>query len=202
MKRPKLLLATTNPGKIKEIKKYLTSLPIEILALKEINFRENYLEKGSTFLENARGKAIFYSKHFGGLTLAEDSGLEIEKLKGAPGVYSARFAGEEGDDEKNIQKVLSLMRGVPQEERKARFVSTLILARQGKIIKEIVETVEGYILEEKKGNYGFGYDPIFYYSPLAKTFAQLLPEEKNKVSHRGKGLKRLREFLEEYFKTK
>jgi len=148
-------------------------------------------------MENAEGKTLFYSRIWPGLTLGEDSGLEVEELSGAPGVLSARFSGEDASDEKNIEKVLSLLRGVPEEKRKARFVSCMVLCRQDKIIHKIKEKVSGYILTQKQGEHGFGYDPIFFYPPLNKTFAQLSPEEKNSVSHRGKALKKLKAFLKD-----
>ena len=198
MLRNKLLLATSNQGKAKEIKSFLGELSLEIFNLQELNLKKTFPERGKTFAENARGKSLFHSEHWEGLTLAEDSGLEIEHLKGAPGVISARFSGPQATDEKNNQKVLELMKGVPSEQRKARFVSNMILAQKGKIIKEIEETAEGLVAIEKKGSHGFGYDPIFYYPPLGKTFAELLPEEKNRVSHRGQALKKLKEFLLEY----
>lgn len=198
MLRNKLLLATTNLGKAKEIKSFLEELPLEILTLQELNLKKTFPERGKTFAENARGKSLFYSEQWEGLTLAEDSGLEIEHLKGAPGVLSARFSDPQATDEKNNQKVLELMKGAPSEQRKARFVSCMILTQKGKIIKEIKETAEGLVASEKRGSYGFGYDPIFYYPPLGKTFAELLPEEKNRVSHRGQALKKLKEFLLEY----
>lgn len=147
-------------------------------------------------MENAEGKTLFYSRIWPGLTLGEDSGLEIEALSGAPGVQSARFSGENSTNEKNIEKVLTLMKGIPEKKRKARFVSCMVLSRQDKIIHKIKEYVSGYILTQKKGTQGFGYDPLFFYPPLNKTFAQLSPEEKNSVSHRGRALKKLRAFLE------
>lgn len=201
MLRNKLLLATTNQGKAKEIKSFLEELSLEIFTLQELNLKKTFPEHGKTFAENARGKSLFYSERWEGLTLAEDSGLEIEHLKGAPGVLSARFSGPQATDEKNNQKVLELMKGVPSEQRKARFVSCMILAQKGKIIKEIEEAAEGLVAFEKKGSYGFGYDPIFYYPPLGKTLAELLPEEKNRVSHRGQALQKLKEFLLEYLES-
>ncbi len=198
MLRNKLLLATSNQGKAKEIKSFLGELPLEILTLQELSLKRTFPERGKTFAENARGKSLFHSELWEGLTLAEDSGLEIEHLKGAPGVISARFSGPQATDEKNNQKVLELMKGVPSEQRKARFVSCMIIAQKGKIIKEIEETAEGLVASEKRGSCGFGYDPIFYYPPLKKTFAELLPEEKNRVSHRGQALEKLKEFLLEY----
>jgi len=196
--KEKLLLATTNQGKAKEINSYLEELSLEIFALQDLNLKKTFSERSKTFAGNARGKSLFYSEQWEGLTLAEDSGLEIEPLKGAPGVLSARFSGPQATDEKNNQKVLELMKGVPFEQRKARFVSCMVLSQKGKIIKEIRESVGGLIAFKKKGSYGFGYDPLFYYPPLRKTFAELLPEEKNKVSHRGRALKKLKEFLLEY----
>ncbi len=198
----KLLLATTNQGKAKEIQTYLTALALEIFSLKEMHFKVSFTEDKNTFMENARGKSLFYSQFWPGLTLAEDSGLEIEHLRGGPGVLSARFAAPRPTDEKNIQKVLRLMKGVPRQERKARFVSCIVLCRPGKVIKEIRQHVDGFVAFEKKGKYGFGYDPIFFYPPLGKTFAELSPEEKNEVSHRGRSLKKLKEFLTEFLESK
>ena len=195
MNKRRLLLATTNQGKAREIESYLEDLNIEILSLKELGQSEPFSETGTTFDENARGKSLFYSMNWEGLTLAEDSGLEIEALNGEPGVLSARYSGEQATDEKNNQKVLERMKEVPSEKREARFVSCMVLSQKGKIITEIKESVEGVITFEEKGTHGFGYDPLFYYPPLKKTFAELLPEEKNEVSHRGRALKKLKEYL-------
>jgi XTP/dITP diphosphohydrolase len=193
-----LLLATTNPGKIKELEVRLRSLPLGIFSLKDIRLTHIFPEKGKTFLENARGKCLYYSQFCNGLTLAEDSGIEIDCLDGAPGVYSSRFAGPEATDEDNLRKVLQLMKKTPAEKRQARFVSCMVLSSSGKIIKEIQENVEGTIAPEKRGQEGFGYDPIFYYPPLRKTFAQLSPDQKNEVSHRGRALDKMCAFLREY----
>ena len=195
MNKRRFLLATTNQGKAREIESYLEDLNIEILSLKELGQSEPFSETGTTFDENARGKSLFYSMNWEGLTLAEDSGLEIEALNGEPGVLSARYSGEQATDEKNNQKVLERMKEVPSEKREARFVSCMVLSQKGKIITKIKESVEGVITFEEKGTHGFGYDPLFYYPPLKKTFAELLPEEKNKVSHRGRALKKLKEYL-------
>lgn len=132
------------------------------------------------------------------MILGEDSGLEIEYLKGAPGIMSARFSAPDATDEKNILKVLHLLDGVPQIKRQAKFVSCMVLSQRGKILTQIQEEVKGFITAEKKGSYGFGYDPIFFYPPLKKTFAELFPEEKNTISHRGRALKRLKDYLEEF----
>lgn len=193
----KILVATTNPGKLKEIRQALAGLPLTLLSLEDTSITARSPEKGKTFLENARAKSLFYSQFTEHLVLAEDSGLEIEALKGAPGVLSARFAGPEANDEKNISKVLALMKNVPPGKRKARFVCCLCLARRGKILKCFRGQVQGWITEEKRGSHGFGYDPIFFYRPSGQTFAELPPDEKNRVSHRGRALKKLRSFLEE-----
>ncbi len=198
MNKVKLLLATTNQGKVREIKSFLEDLPIAIQSLKELGQLNPFSETGKTFDENARGKSLFYSMNWEGLTLAEDSGLEIEALRGEPGILSARYSGEQTTDEKNNQKVLDRMKDVPSEKRKAQFVSCMVLSQKGEVIKEIKESVEGSISFEEKGTHGFGYDPLFYYPPLRKTFAELLQEEKNKVSHRGQALKKLKEFLLNY----
>jgi len=194
----KLLLATTNQGKTQEIKDFLKSLPVQVFTLQDLKVRTFFEEKGHTFLDNARGKSLFYGQKWKDLILGEDSGLEIDYLDGAPGIISARFSDPGATDEKNILKVLDLLEGVPQKSRQAKFVSCMVLSLQGKILTQIQEEVQGLITIEKKGRYGFGYDPIFYYSPLHKTFAELSPEGKNKVSHRGRALKRLRDYLKEF----
>lgn len=190
-----LLLATTNQGKTKEMQAFLTELPIVISSIQNLRVGSSFQETGKTFKENARGKSLFYSRKWEGITLAEDSGLEIDYLSGAPGVISARFSGPKATDETNIEKVLDLMKEVEQEHRKARFVSCIVLSRKAIVIKTIMGYAEGYITFQKKGTNGFGYDPIFYFPPLQKTFAELRPEEKNKISHRGQALKKLRSFL-------
>ena len=198
MTEERLLLATTNQGKIKELKARLKSLPLDIISLQELHLTQVFPEKGQTFLDNARGKSLFYSQYENNLTLAEDSGIEIEHLQGAPGIYSSRFAGPEATDEANLQKVLGLMEGIPPLSRKARFVSCMVLSRKGQIITEIQEHADGLITTQKRGRGGFGYDPIFFYPPLRKTFAELTREEKNAVSHRGRALDKLYTFLQDY----
>jgi XTP/dITP diphosphohydrolase len=191
----RLLLATTNPGKLKEMQACLRGLPLQVFPLDVLGVSEPFPEHGRTFSENALGKSLFYGRLWDGLTLGEDSGLEIDHLNGAPGVYSARFSGPEATDQSNIRKVLDLLRDVPEAQRTARFVSCMVLSRQGRILTEILARAEGRILMSPRGARGFGYDPIFFYPPLGKTFAELEREEKNRVSHRGQALARLREFL-------
>jgi XTP/dITP diphosphohydrolase len=173
----------------------LQDLDLEISSLAALGPIDPFPEHGLTFAENARGKSRFYSRNWEGLTLGEDSGLEIDHLGGAPGVLSARFSGPEATDESNIEKVLRLLEGVPPEKRTARFVSCMALSRHGRVITEIQRTAEGRVLDQRRGRSGFGYDPIFYYPPLRRTFAELKPEEKNRVSHRGRALSGLREYL-------
>lgn len=198
MSRAKLVLATSNQGKVREIKRYLAGLPFDILSLCDIGCADDVEENGRSFLENARLKSLAWSLRTKFLTLAEDSGLEVEHLGGAPGVYSARFSAPRPTDEKNIQKVLRLMRGVPWSERKARFVSCFVLSQNGNVIKEVRGQVRGYIALEKKGDLGFGYDPIFYYSRWKKNFGELPLDEKNRVSHRGRALKKMAAFIQAY----
>ncbi len=195
MTEGKLLLATTNPGKVKEMKAFLSQLPLDVYSLSDVNIKDRFIETGKTFMDNAGGKSLFYSQFWDGMTLGEDSGLSIDYLNGAPGVFSARYSGPQADDEKNINKVLKMMKDVPDEKRRARFISCMVLSQRKKGITEITESAEGFITQVKKGCYGFGYDPIFFYPPLNKTFAELLPESKNEISHRGKALKKLKSFL-------
>jgi len=197
----KLLLATTNQGKTREIKNFLRSLPVHVFSLRDLKIRSFFEERGHTFLDNARGKSLFYGQEWQDMILGEDSGLEIDVLSGAPGIVSARFSGPAATDEKNILKVLDMLEKVPLKNRQAKFISCMVLTRQGKVLTQIQEEVQGFITSEKRGRHGFGYDPIFYYPPLQKTFAELSPEEKNTISHRGRALKRLKEYLDKWLTT-
>jgi XTP/dITP diphosphohydrolase len=194
-----LLLATTNAGKIREIRNSLSGLRIEVLSLADRPSPPPFEETGDSFQENARGKSLHYGRGWRGISLGEDSGLSVEALDGKPGVHSARFAGPKSRDEDNIRKLLSMLEGLDRERRRARFVSCMVLSRGGMILFEITETVEGIILTGPQGDGGFGYDPVFYYPPLDRTFAQLSPEEKNRVSHRGQALVTLKRFLADRF---
>ncbi len=198
MSETPLLVATTNQGKKREIESELSELPVRILSLAELKIFESFKETGETFLDNARGKSLFYSQKWEGITLAEDSGLEIEYLNGAPGVLSARFSDPDATDEKNNDKTLSLLAQVPDSKRKARFVSFMVLSQKGIVITEIAGYVEGTITKDRRGENGFGYDPLFFYPPLNRTFGQLSNKEKNKVSHRGQALLKLNAFLKDY----
>jgi XTP/dITP diphosphohydrolase len=192
----RLLLATTNPGKILEMRAVFEGLPLRIVGLGEVLPGLTFPERGRTFLENARAKSLFYSRKWDGLTLAEDSGLEVDALDGAPGVISARFARPRPTEERNNDKVLRRLAGVPEKSRKARFVCVMALSRQGRLIKTVRGEVRGRIVTDPRGSGGFGYDPLFYYPRLRKTFAELPPEVKNRVSHRGRAVRKMRAFLE------
>ena len=197
-----IVLATTNPGKAREIRASLGSRPLRILTLADLGIRTSYPEKGTTFGQNARGKSLFYSKKSEFLTLAEDSGLAVEGLGGAPGIYSARFSSPRATEEKNIQKVLRLMKNTTRRERRAQFICCLVLSQRGRVIKKVTGRVRGTIAFEKKGKQGFGYDPIFYYHPFRKTFGELMPPEKNRVSHRGRAVAKMKRFLSAYLKNR
>lgn len=197
----KLLVATTNKGKLREIKAALAGLPLEVLSLTKAGVQGKAIEKGKTFAANARAKSIFYSRFTPYLTLAEDSGLEVDVLGGAPGVLSARFAGPKANDEQNINKVLGLLKRTPPAKRRARFVCHLCLAQRGRLIKCFRGEVRGWITKAPKGKEGFGYDPIFFYRPFGRTFGEIPAAKKNQVSHRGRALRRMRAFLEEFLAT-
>jgi XTP/dITP diphosphohydrolase len=195
LSRPALLLATSNRGKILEIRESLHDVPLTIRGLERTLPGLRHRERGRSFLENARAKGLYYSRKWKGLVLAEDSGLEIDALGGAPGVFSARFSRPKATDEKNNRKVLRLLESVPARDRGARFVCVIVLAREGRIVKEIRGEVRGRIVRKPRGNNGFGYDPLFHYPPLGKTFAELPRAVKNRVSHRGRALRKLKAFL-------
>lgn len=201
MNKIKLVLATTNPGKLREIRTALAGLPVELLTLQQAGIEARALETGKTLAANARAKSIFYSQLSSFLTLAEDSGLEVKALGGAPGVFSARFAGPQADDQQNIDKLLHLLRKTPPPERRARFVCYLCLAYKGKLIKCVRGEVRGWIAEKPKGKEGFGYDPVFFYRPFGCTFGEIPATKKTRVSHRGRALRRMRAFLEAFLGT-
>ena len=190
-----LLLATRNPGKKREIESCLQEkqLPIRLLSLTEADVQADVDESGTTFLENARLKADFYSRLTGLDTLGDDSGLEVMALENRPGVFSARYAGAGVSDDERIAKLLAELMDI--QDRRARFVAAVCLSRAGHPLKSFSGLVRGEILREKKGSHGFGYDPLFYYPPLGKTFAELSLEEKNRVSHRARALRQVREFI-------
>lgn len=198
-----ILVATTNPGKIAELRAML-DFDLEWLGLSDFSDIAEIKEDGSTFVENARKKAIGYAKATGLWTIADDSGLVVDALGGEPGVKSARFSGEKSTnddgtliDHRNIAKVLELLKGVPKEKRTARFFCCLCLASPEQILIETEGTLKGLITNKEIGKNGFGYDPIFFVPHLNKTVAQLTAEEKNAISHRGNALRKFKPLLED-----
>lgn len=189
----KLVIASNNAHKVREIKKILGNFFEEIFTMKEVGLDIEIKETGETFEENSKIKAETVMKKCNIAALADDSGLCVKALNGAPGVYSARFAGEEHDDEKNIDKLLSELKG--ESNRQAEFVTVITLVYpDGKTIKAEGRT-EGEITEARKGTGGFGYDPVFYSYELNKTFGEATEDEKNSVSHRGKALENLEKII-------
>lgn len=180
----KILLATQNQGKVRELQELLADEDIEVLSLMDFPDWEEIEENGSTFAENAALKARAAVQRTGLIALGDDSGLEVDALSGAPGVFSARFAGEPKDDDRNIDKLLGLLETVPDERRTARFRCSLVIAvPEGE--EYLTEgTVEGRILSQRRGKGGFGYDPIFFVTEFARTMAELNLAQKNKISHR------------------
>jgi XTP/dITP diphosphohydrolase len=188
-----LLIATTNPGKLIEIRAVLKDLPFRLLSLRDLPGAPSVVEDGETFLENARKKAHGIARWSGKLTLADDSGLVVEALEGRPGIHSARYAGEDATDEDNRQKLLREMEGVPEEKRGAAFVCVLVLATPEGEEWVTEGRIEGRIAMEPRGKGGFGYDPLFLVPSFGRTAAELAFEEKNRISHRGLALDAMRE---------
>jgi len=193
----KLLVATHNQGKLHEITQLLSGAPLQVVSLRDLGIAREVPETGSTFLANATMKAVEYSRMTDALTLADDSGLEVAALGGAPGVRSARYGGPGLDDDKRNKHLLKELTPIPWDERVARFVCVLALAQSGALIKTFDGAVEGLIAHEPRGPNGFGYDPVFYYPPRARTFGELARADKEKVSHRGQALRKLRTYIEE-----
>ncbi len=190
-----LLLASQNPGKLSEMRLLVAGLPFGVVGPLEIGIRDAPDETGQSFLENATIKALAYARLSGLLTVADDSGLSVDALGGGPGLHSSRFGGEGASDLERNLLLLEKLRGVPRDGRRARFTSAVAAAKDGEVLFEAQESVEGLIAEEMRGASGFGYDPLFYYPPFGRTFGEVAREEKDRVSHRGKSFARLRDFL-------
>ncbi|ANW24678.1 nucleoside-triphosphate diphosphatase [Vibrio coralliilyticus] len=192
MNAQKIVLATGNQGKVREMADLLADFGFDVVAQSEFNVSE-VAETGTTFIENAIIKARHAAKETGLAAIADDSGLEVDFLKGAPGIYSARYAGEGASDQQNLEKLLDAMQGVPQEQRTARFHCVLVLMRHELDPTPIVchGKWEGRILTEAQGDNGFGYDPVFFVPEDNCASAELEPTRKKQLSHRGKALKQL-----------
>lgn len=195
----KLILASNNKKKIEEIKYILRDIDLEVKSLNDENINIEVIEDGVTFKENANKKAREIREYLINrgdtdfIVMADDSGLEVDYLNGEPGVYSARYAGEHGNDTKNNEKLLKNLQGVPAEKRGAKFICHVTLINyKGKSL-DIRGEVKGIIIDKLNGEGGFGYDPLFYNEKLNKTFGEASKEEKNSVSHRGEALKELKE---------
>jgi XTP/dITP diphosphohydrolase len=192
----KFIAATKNKGKLMEISEILRDFPFNILSMEEVGITKDIEEYGSTFEENALIKAREIFEMTKEMVMADDSGLEVDFLNGAPGIYSSRFAGEGASDKEKNKKLLSLLENVPFEKRTARFVCVVAVIMPDGSHFVVRGTCEGYIGLEEIGNNGFGYDPLFFIKEYNKTTAQMLPEEKHKISHRGRALKAMVEKLE------
>jgi len=191
----RLLLASSHSGKLREYDQ-LAQGRVLLAPLPDFHSLPQFEESAPTFAENAAGKALHFSRFTEELVMADDSGLVVPALGGAPGPVSARYAGPNATDADRVRKLLAAMAEKGMADRRARFVCVIALARRGRLVAIFSDAVEGILLETPRGQGGFGYDPIFFYPPLGKTFAELPREEKNRHSHRGKAFRKLLAFLE------
>jgi len=190
-----LLLASANPGKLREFRDAAAARGVSIEPVPGLRGLPPCIEDGHTFEENARKKALHYSASVAGKVFADDSGICVDVLDGAPGVRSARFAGVDADDNANNARLIAELRGVPREARTAHYVCVIALAEGNRVLTVVEGRADGIIVETPRGSGGFGYDPYFFYPPLGKTFAELTPEEKFAVSHRGEAFRKLLDYL-------
>jgi XTP/dITP diphosphohydrolase len=193
-----LLLATSNLHKLEEFRAIFCDLPLRLRSLNDLQLAIDVEETGSTFAENAELKARVYAQMSQMLTLADDSGLEIDALGGAPGVHSARYLGRETSYEERFRVILEKLQGLPVDQRSARFRCVIALAGSSGNIRMVEGVVEGVIADRPRGTHGFGYDPIFFLPELGKTFAELEPEHKNRISHRARAAQSARKLLEDW----
>ena len=192
---PKLLIATRNSGKVDEYRELLGAIPYQLTSLRQEGITVEVEETGASYEENARLKAEAYAQASGLLTLADDSGIEIDALGGAPGYLSARYGGPGLTDAERVQLLLRNVVAVPDAERSGRFVCTIALAEPDAPTRVVAAAVEGVVTYAPQGDSGFGYDPIFFYPPFGKTFAQIPQLQKNAVSHRGQAARLARDLL-------
>ena len=193
-----VIVATRNKGKVREIREALKGLGLRIYALSDFRGVPEVEEDGKSFTENALKKARFYSKVFGKLTMADDSGLEVDGLKGMPGIYSARYSGEGASSQKNNEKLLQEMEGISLSKRGARFKCIIAMVSPEGREAMAEGACKGRIGFREKGKKGFGYDPLFILPKYGKTMAELSLEEKNKMSHRGKALRKIRKIIKTF----
>ena len=200
MDRKRIIFATGNEGKMKEVRMILTDMGVSVVSMKEAGVRADIVENGKTFEENAVIKAKAVMKLTGQIAMADDSGLVIDFLNGEPGIYSARYMGEDTSYTIKNQNLIDRLQGVEESRRTARFVCAIACALPDGTVLTTEGTMEGIIGYESRGENGFGYDPIFYLPEFVCSSAQLSPEKKNELSHRGKALRKMREELEAYLK--
>ncbi len=193
-----IVIATSNKGKIKEIRDILSDFPFNVIPISALGPMPEVVEDGKTFLENALKKAKIVSETYNVIALADDSGLEVDALGGAPGVYSARYAGEGATDADNNKKLLDAIKNIDESKRTARFRCCVVVYKPDGSYVWADGVCEGIIAEKPRGSKGFGYDPIFYLPELKRTMAELEPEEKNRLSHRFRALLALREKLSNF----
>lgn len=193
----RIIIATKNKGKLKEMEQLLAGFPCSVISMTDAGITGDIAESGSTFEENAMTKAMSIWKATGETVLADDSGLEVDFLDGAPGVYSARYAGAGATDDDNNKKLLDALAGVPEEKRTARYVCVIALVFPSGRSITVRGTCEGYIAMKPEGNNGFGYDPLFYFPGYGLTIARMDPQLKNGISHRGIAMRKLLEKLRE-----
>ncbi len=193
-----LLVATTNRHKLEEYRTIFSDIPFKLLSLNDIQLDLDVEETGTTFQENAELKALAYARASGILSLADDSGLEIDALGGAPGIYSARFAGVDTPYEERFHIIFERLRGLPVPQRSARFRCVITIAEPSGYHKSVEGSIEGIIADVPRGANGFGYDPIFLVPELGKTTAEIPPEQKNQISHRGRAARLARTLLENW----
>jgi XTP/dITP diphosphohydrolase len=193
----RLFVASSNPGKLREYRALAgpAGASVDLASLPNFDSLPGFEEIWPTFAENAAGKALHYSRNAPGVVIADDSGLVVPALGGAPGVHSARYSGPDASDAERIRKLLSEMRGEKGEDRRARFVCVVAVAESGKVRGLFSASAEGILLEEPRGQDGFGYDPIFHFPALGKTYAEISREEKNLYSHRGKAFHKALDYL-------
>ena len=195
----KLLIGTNNKGKLQEFRRLLADLPLEVGSLKEAGIDTDVEETGKTYEENAVLKATTFARMSGTLTLADDSGLEVDALHGEPGVMSARYAGEDASDADRVRFLLSKLNDVPVAARGAVFRAVIAVAEPDGTVHTVEGACRGHIVTDPKGEKGFGYDPVFMAAGMDKTMAELDPDEKHRISHRGKAAVKARELLKKLY---
>jgi XTP/dITP diphosphohydrolase len=192
---PRVLLASSNEGKLREYRELASGSGLELELLPNFRALPAFEESAPTFAENSAGKALHYSEYTSEIVLAEDSGLVVPALGGAPGVHSARYAGPDATDAGRVHKLLDAMQGKTGEDRSAHFICVATVARQGQVIAVFSDLVAGFLAREPRGADGFGYDPIFLLPELGRTFAELSGAEKNAYSHRGRAFRKVLQYF-------